>query len=89
MGDALPAGLCTVKRTSSSEHRPTHHTAQEINIESERSGKLIDGCRITIEGLIIKFSSGNTTKTPIKCTETKKMLHNFVGWIQKREGNKE
>jgi hypothetical protein len=62
MADALHADLCTVKRTSSSEHRSTHHTAQEINIESERSGRLINGCRIKIEGLIKKINSGNTTK---------------------------
>jgi hypothetical protein len=75
MADALHADLCTVKRTSSSEHRSTHHTAQEINIESERSGRLIDGCRITIEGLIKKFISGNTTKKPIQRSGMKEMLH--------------
>ena len=80
MADALHADISTVKRTSSTEHRSTHHAAQEINIESERSGKLIDGCRITIEGLIEKFSSGNTTKKkPIHRSGTKEMLHNFVG----------
>jgi len=52
MADALLTDLCTVKRASSSEHRSTYHTAQEIIIELERSGKLIDGCRITIGGLI-------------------------------------
>jgi hypothetical protein len=38
MADALHADLGTAKRAPSSEHRSTHHTAQDINIESERGG---------------------------------------------------
>ena len=67
MADAFHANLCTVKRLCSSEHRSTHHTAQETNIESERSGKLIDGCKITTEALMLMLVNNQLDALFSKC----------------------